>query len=321
MLRRILRVSGNSRLAPLFTELGVHPIKYRRLLLALGYLRYLLSLPADNLASVALQANVNLFLRSPAQTCWLGDLEHALSSLHIPVHLPRPLSSLSPDAVKPLIHAVRHSMVTELQSKINSSSSLSLLHNRLEPLDPDSDSRPKSICVFLRHYLHRVQHKDHRLTLTKTLLGEHSFLANHHWVSRTIPSWSCRSCGTTDETPAHVLIQCTGCAQNDTPCTFGQIDGIGPCLHRRINSLRHSFFLHLNITYDISIPSSFTPGYAEMWLKKLIFDWNVVIPTARFIHLHYLLTSGRRPTAGWTLDDDLVEEELDTDLDRLDHGR
>jgi hypothetical protein len=53
-LHRLLGVNASSPLAPLFTELGILPLRFRRVILALRFLKYLMSLPDTHLAHVAL---------------------------------------------------------------------------------------------------------------------------------------------------------------------------------------------------------------------------------------------------------------------------
>ncbi|GAW03734.1 hypothetical protein LENED_005478 [Lentinula edodes] len=87
-LRWMLGLSRRSMVAPLFTETGIMPIRIRRVILALRYLIYLLKLPPDHYAYLALQENNNL--RTQGRKCWLSDLDWAIT------HLPSSTLSLPP---------------------------------------------------------------------------------------------------------------------------------------------------------------------------------------------------------------------------------
>ncbi|KAJ7074117.1 hypothetical protein C8F01DRAFT_8849 [Mycena amicta] len=85
VLRRILGVGHRSGIPQLYSELGVYPLRVRRLELALSYLRYLLKLPQSHLARKALAEADRL--RCSGHSSWLGDLHWAMSSF--PFSLPR----------------------------------------------------------------------------------------------------------------------------------------------------------------------------------------------------------------------------------------
>jgi hypothetical protein len=71
-LCRLLGLHSRSTLAILFTETGVMPIKFRCVILAIGYLIYLLSLPPLHFARVAFEDS--LALARLGCPCWLSDL-------------------------------------------------------------------------------------------------------------------------------------------------------------------------------------------------------------------------------------------------------
>jgi hypothetical protein len=54
-LQRLLRLRPYSIRTPLFTELSLLPVRYRRLILALRYLGYLVALPPTHYARAALE--------------------------------------------------------------------------------------------------------------------------------------------------------------------------------------------------------------------------------------------------------------------------
>ncbi|KAJ7588400.1 hypothetical protein C8J56DRAFT_721092, partial [Mycena floridula] len=200
-----------SLLVTLYTELGILPIKYRRLILALGYLKYLVGLPPDRWAHIALQASFELFADGFA--CWWMDLFIALSELSTPVHL-SPLHELSDNIIDDLSKRVYKSAMISLQKDIDNSPRLYLLHGREEPLaDEDSrDSRYNTLA--LRHYLLLVTIQSHRHAITRLLVGGHPLASETMRYSRTRISPEarlCRFCHSNQETPEHVLL---GCIEN-----------------------------------------------------------------------------------------------------------
>src|SRR5271168_3404288 len=72
-LRKMLGLGSRSMVAVLFSETGIMPIRYRHILLALGYLKYLLSLPAERLAWNALMESYSL--ARAGQISWVNDLK------------------------------------------------------------------------------------------------------------------------------------------------------------------------------------------------------------------------------------------------------
>jgi hypothetical protein len=71
-LRRLLGPRKYSMRAP-FTELGLIPLRFRRLILAVGYLRYLVSLPPGHYTHIALHGSHTPFLAG--QQGYLMDLK------------------------------------------------------------------------------------------------------------------------------------------------------------------------------------------------------------------------------------------------------
>ncbi|KAJ7929721.1 hypothetical protein B0H13DRAFT_1596030, partial [Mycena leptocephala] len=80
-LRRLLGINSRSMIAVLFTETGLMPIRVRRLLLALGRLRYMPDLDEDSgrMVRAALLDSVDLFAAGHAG--WAGDVAIMLSTL------------------------------------------------------------------------------------------------------------------------------------------------------------------------------------------------------------------------------------------------
>ncbi|KAJ3848187.1 hypothetical protein EV368DRAFT_49809, partial [Lentinula lateritia] len=128
-LRRLLGLSRRSMVAPLFTEMGVMPIHFRRIILAL---RYLIYLPLEHYANLALQANH--VLRSSGNSCWLSDLNWAIRHLPNSTLVLPPLTLLSEQTVLSLIKSISQNCNQFLQSEIDNSSRLAHTSNAVKSL-------------------------------------------------------------------------------------------------------------------------------------------------------------------------------------------
>ncbi|KAJ7714024.1 hypothetical protein DFH07DRAFT_934684 [Mycena maculata] len=158
-LCHLLGLGAYSMCAPLFTELGLVPLCYRRLILALRYLGYLINLAATHYAKAALEDSYQLYLKG-CQGDWM-DLVYALQNLWFPVTLPA-LPELTPEKYTALTKEVHIVAMRHLDAE--------MLHDRLEPLE---DEPPKKMTAFLRHYLVLVVNTKHRKALTRLLVSQH----------------------------------------------------------------------------------------------------------------------------------------------------
>lgn len=86
-LRRALHISKHSQIAPLHSETGIWPLRFRRLELALRFLRYLL-LGEPELAFAALRESWALATAHPPAPTWWSDLVVAASMLPVPLSIP-----------------------------------------------------------------------------------------------------------------------------------------------------------------------------------------------------------------------------------------
>ncbi|KAJ3910773.1 hypothetical protein F5877DRAFT_87070, partial [Lentinula edodes] len=166
-LRRLLGLSRRSMTTPLFTETGIMPIRARRVILALRYLIYLINLPRNHYASLALHENHNM--RASGIPCWLSDLDWVIQ--HLPgcsLSLP-PLPIISEESILALIKSITAETNSRLQTEIDYSNRLALLQHRLEPQKTGPN---KLITRTLRHYLTHVYKSHHRLSLTRLLCGD-----------------------------------------------------------------------------------------------------------------------------------------------------
>jgi hypothetical protein len=238
-------------------------------MVTLGYLKYLVSLPPERHARLALESGWDLYTRGLSG--WVGDLEYALRQLAEPLSVP-PIPTLTPKVVDALINEVRLVCIDDLEKRIRKIPRLYLLKDRLEPQE---DAPPKLIHMFVRHYLHRVRFSTHRVSLTKLIFGEHIFAADT-WRGVTMGE-ECRMCrkigGGPRETPTHALMLC-------------EADELTV-------ALREELFRKLERDFGLRRPARFTEESALFWLKKIIFDWEMVVPVAKFVHSMYRVWSGK----------------------------
>ncbi|KAJ7158082.1 hypothetical protein C8R46DRAFT_839617, partial [Mycena filopes] len=206
-LRRLLGLHRRSMLSVLFTETGVTPLSYRRPLIALGYLMYLISLPPKHFAYAAFRDS--LLLARQGHPCWFSDLRLVMQRLPVAVDLS--LADLSPDGVihvrKKLDDAGQQWLsrtITELSSR------MPLIQGRLERNENGDFIATASK---LRQYL-RVPVPAHRKALTRLLLSAHTLgveiLRYDERGRKRAPRAFrfCRFCRRGVESEGHALIVC-----------------------------------------------------------------------------------------------------------------
>ncbi|KAJ7181912.1 hypothetical protein C8R46DRAFT_1159228 [Mycena filopes] len=249
-LRRLLGLGQYSMRAPLFTELGLVPLRYRRLILTLRYLKYLISLKDTHYARIALEDSYTLYLNGQ-QGYWM-DLAYALCRLRFPVDLPG-LHELSAEVCEALGKAVYGAAMRDLQCDVDNSTRLYLLHGRLEPLEKDA---PRAITAVLRHYLVLVVNSAHRKALTRILTSQHPLaverLRYRSRAHRIIVPRNLRLCRfgcASVETVEHALFFCDK--------------------SERLNQLRTAFVL--NICAKVPDILWVSADSATMVMRKLVF--------------------------------------------------
>jgi hypothetical protein len=262
-LRRLLGLGAHSMRAPLFTELGLLPLRYRRLILALQYLGYLVALPPTHYARAALEDSFNLY-ELGGQGYWM-DLVYALGKLPNPLVLPT-LSTLTPESCTALGKAVYISAMKYLEGEILNSTRLYLLHGRKEPLE---DEDPKRITIFLRHYLTLVVNTTHRKALTRLLLSQHPlavermrYKSRYHQVHIPREHRLCRFACNHVESVEHALFHCT--AKLDIVEKRGQFVENLALKEPRLRTI--------------------TPSNGTLLLRALIFRRDTVCQIAKFAH-------------------------------------
>ncbi|KAG6883163.1 hypothetical protein C0992_009520, partial [Termitomyces sp. T32_za158] len=170
--RRLLGLTSRCTLVPLFTETGILPLNYRRVVLATKYLSYLLSLPPTHYASSALRDSIAL--AQAHQPSWTADLAAVLDALSTPACLaqrvPTPVqlhwddlsSSIAAAQLEERIVSACHN---GLQQVVNAAVRLRLLRTR------HSFPPAPSICQF-RPYL-SIPTPAHRKALTRLIVSDH----------------------------------------------------------------------------------------------------------------------------------------------------
>ncbi|KAI5897156.1 uncharacterized protein SCHCODRAFT_01124747 [Schizophyllum commune H4-8] len=205
-IRRLFGVGSQSILAPLHTETGILPIAFRRLLLALGYLRYLLSLPPTHLAGAAMRDS--MALASASRPGWFNDLRIIVGRLCPALtHVWERLRYL--DGVATLINGVESTAGDRLRQDLRTDHRLVLLQG--QGALGGSGPLPKTH----RSYLD-VHIPAHRKALTRLMLSEHPLAIEQlRRVSRYRPRFDrdlriCRLCRSAVEDEVHVLLHCDG---------------------------------------------------------------------------------------------------------------
>ena len=210
-IRRLLQVGQRSVVAALFTETGLMPLRFRRVILAIAYLVYLMRLPVDHYAYGALQESKSL-LRN-GFPCWIADLNWVIS------HLPGGLAG-SPDVADmdipqllSLQKEIERRCDVHLKDVLMGSTKCYLLKGRLEL---GASGGPMSVVRKLRHYLVLPVIPAHRKAFTSLLFSTHGLAVERlRWRERyraPVPrEWRlCRFCRASVEDEVHALIDCEG---------------------------------------------------------------------------------------------------------------
>lgn len=188
------------------------PLRFRRLILALRYLRYLILLQPRHYARCAFEDSLDL--ARTGRSGWVGDLAIALGRLEHPVHFDF-MADVTVDVVDRLTEEVEASSELWVRSVLNSSPKTWLLKDRVEIKKNGSTD---ASAILFRHYL-RIPVPSHRFAFTDIVLSNHSLAVEMlRWKSRERPyevprQWRlCRFCiqlgvqCVEDET--HALLQC-----------------------------------------------------------------------------------------------------------------
>ncbi|KAJ7127448.1 hypothetical protein C8R43DRAFT_957889 [Mycena crocata] len=209
-LRRLLGLNPHSMLAVLFTETGQMPVRIRRLLLALGRLRYMVKI--DDKRRVVRDALLDsMALLREGQPGWASDVTIMLRRLPTPIEVTADdlLCTDSIEAIEKRVIAVADA---DLQHDIDRLVKTHLIRNRVE-LD-SSDKSLRLVTRRLRHYLHMVAVPAHRKAITGLLLGDHNLSVERlRYPARyraKVPREFrlCRLCRGAVEDETHALLDC-----------------------------------------------------------------------------------------------------------------
>ncbi|KAF8074804.1 hypothetical protein FPV67DRAFT_1445833 [Lyophyllum atratum] len=238
------------------------PIRYRRVVLALKYLLYLLGLPHDRLASAAMRESYALALNGYGS--WFTDLRIVLANLPVPILWTLPQQGLLPQQVEGLILDVERSADDWIEGVVLSSpKTRDLLLGRVEL---DGDRLVKKVLAF-RHYL-RDKIPRHRRALTHMVLSCHALAMKRRcWSERRRPPVPaqfrfCHFCRDGLEDVAHALIQCS---------------------HPPLQVLRTDFFRHVDVTLPRFRPRY--PGTDPLVLvRKLLAQRATIALFAKYVY-------------------------------------
>lgn len=261
-IRRILGVHKKSLLAPLHTETGLVPLKYRRLELVFRYLDYLQQRPADTYAAAAFAEAQSL--AQDGHKGWLMDILYVAQDIGLGVALAE-LINPTAEMVAALQTRLRSHLTLSLQDAISSSRKAYLLHDRLEPQQQGTCKR-EIMC--LRHYLH-VPNASHRRALSRILMGCHLLAVERlAWRERyrdAVPHDQrlCRFCHSAVETPEHAMLRCAGLPE---------------LLQARTRYLSRIY------AERPSLPKASTVQDPAAYVRLLICDIGTIGLTARFAH-------------------------------------
>lgn len=208
-LRCMLGMGKRCMLAVLASETGLEPIRYRRMILVLRYMKYLCNLPHTRLAWNALMDSLGLAKRG--HQSWVSDVAVALQSLPIPVTWNyQGLSEITEDMVEVLMKKVTRSLNVDVQTKIeHSTRTRDLLTGRLQW----EDDKLVHKALAFRSYL-RVKIPEHRIALTRMILSGHGLaMERMRWSERYRPvvpqEWRlCRLCTDGPEDAVHAMFVC-----------------------------------------------------------------------------------------------------------------
>ncbi|KAF5339991.1 hypothetical protein D9611_012378 [Ephemerocybe angulata] len=201
-LRRILGLGQRSILSVLYTETGILPIRYRRILIALGYLRYIVDCDEQQLVKVAVRECAQLTATN--QSNWLMSLREILAKLPFELQILTFHDLPTVAQVDALIKGVTNRINKKLLGDTESSEKLYLLRGRADP----ATGLPTA-CAY-REYL-GIKNAQHRKAVTRVLTSNHWYaIESLRYTKNPVPveMRKCRLCRTLIETPEHALFEC-----------------------------------------------------------------------------------------------------------------
>ncbi|KAJ3861152.1 hypothetical protein EV359DRAFT_47747 [Lentinula novae-zelandiae] len=197
----------------LFTETGVMPIRYRRIILFFKNMQYLVNLPHHHLAWKAFREAYSL--AQNGHTSIILEACRVLDNLPIPFNWNIPeFEDITTAYLNDLITGIQNSMEKTLQKAVISCPrTMDTLKERKE-----YDQKQKKMVfkpLTFRHYLN-VPTGSHQKALIHIVTGNHQLAVERlHWDERNRPRIIrehrlCCFCKGSVEDPAHVLFECKG---------------------------------------------------------------------------------------------------------------
>ncbi|KAJ7205131.1 hypothetical protein B0H12DRAFT_1282487, partial [Mycena haematopus] len=205
-LRRLLGLNPHSMLAVLFTETGQVPVRIRRLLLALGRLRYMIGVDPGRVVHDALLDSVALCREG--KPGWASDLMILLRRLPTAIVL-TPDDLLCAETVDAVRKRIIEIVDADLQRDIDG-----LVKTHLLRVEMGENKCLKVVPRQLRHYLTSVVVPAHRKALTGLMLSDHNLGVERlrYGARYRLPvprHWRlCRFCRGSVEEEAHALFGC-----------------------------------------------------------------------------------------------------------------
>ncbi|KAH6906935.1 hypothetical protein BKA70DRAFT_1285887 [Coprinopsis sp. MPI-PUGE-AT-0042] len=206
-LRRMLGLGDHCIVVALYSETGVMPIVFRRLLLAIDYLRYLVALPMTHFARLAVEEALQLDLGG--HQSWISRLRKVVTDLPFHCLFPAHDELRQPKRVGELAKEIAKGVRDWLRMNVETSKKLYLIHGRGDDDDDDTDRKVKKPARY-RDYLN-VANREHRVALTRLLVSNHCYgleVGRYHNLDEA--DRICRYCREATESPEHVLLQCQG---------------------------------------------------------------------------------------------------------------
>ncbi|KAH6912453.1 hypothetical protein BKA70DRAFT_1183567 [Coprinopsis sp. MPI-PUGE-AT-0042] len=206
-LRRLLGLGDHCVVVALYTETGVMPISFRRLLLAIDYLQYLVALPMSHYAKLALEEALQLDLHGHAS--WISRLRDVVADLPFHCLFPSHDEIRQPKELEGLRKRIESGIQNWLRMGIEATKKLYLIHNRADEEEHDAGRDAKKPTKY-RSYLN-VANREHRVALTRLLVSNHCYgLEVGRYFNIDEADRVCRYCQGATESPEHVILQCTG---------------------------------------------------------------------------------------------------------------
>ncbi|THV03490.1 hypothetical protein K435DRAFT_747737 [Dendrothele bispora CBS 962.96] len=264
-LRRLLGVNNHSILAILFSETGLLPVRYRRLQLALGYLKYLIQLPLHQYASAAFHHSCSLY--NNRASCWIGDIIHTLKNLPVPVHVTLQ-GLLHTNSVDAVIGQVAESWESSLRMFVQEAARTFILRKRVE-YDGKGVMREYRLWAY-RSYLDLIRVPSHRKAYFWFVTSNHHFAVellrytDRRYQTYVPREWrKCRFGCDSIEDEFHVTLRCDGSLS---------LQDVRRSLHEDLSHLMQDWDFWSRRLMD------------DSFLLRILFDESLVARVAKFIY-------------------------------------